>query len=117
MILRSVNTDWAKTLIVALKNEAEVPTDGWLNSDQVAKELGVKRSQAIKHLQSMRSLGLIMEKQFKTIINPKYGIVRGQMFYKLTANANAEEKKQYKGVGCYEHKKAIASTKCRKKVV
>lgn len=101
MLSRSVNTDWAKTLLVALKNEAETPADGWITSHEVARQLGVKRPQAQKHIQVMRSLGLIMEKQFKTIVNEKYGIVRPVTFYKLAKYATQEEKRIFKGGKSY----------------
>ena len=38
---RRTDTEWAKTLYNALKNEVEQVPKGWLTSDEVAKEMVV----------------------------------------------------------------------------
>jgi predicted ArsR family transcriptional regulator len=97
MISRSVNTSWAKELIVALKNDIQTPDKGWLTSDEVAEQLGVKRTQAIKHLQVMRNCGMIMERQYRRMVNSKYGIVRSVMHYKLSKDGTPEERAEFGG--------------------
>ena len=97
MLSRSVNTSWAKELIVALNGEAETPSKGWLTSDEVAEQLGVKRPQATKHIGSLRSRGLILERPYRRIVNTKYAIVRKVMHYKLCKDATPEERQEFGG--------------------
>ncbi len=117
MLSRSVNTDWAKALLVALKNEAETPTAGWITSQEVARQLGVKRAQANKRIQVLRTMGLIMERQFKTAVSGKYGIVRPVTFYKLTKDATQEERKAFKGEIGYEDFMPMQAQNAEKKLI
>jgi hypothetical protein len=97
MLSRSVDSSWAKELIVALNGEAETPAKGWLTSEEIAEQLSVKRPQATKHIGVLRSRGLILERQYRRIVNTKYAIVRKVMHYKLCKDATPEERQDFGG--------------------
>jgi len=114
MLLRSVNTSWAKELIVALNGEAETPAKGWLTSDEVAEQLGVKRPQAIKHIGVLRSRGLLLERQYQRIVNTKYAIVRKVMHYKLLKDATPQERAELGGKEAMSLKNQLQAQSDRK---
>jgi predicted ArsR family transcriptional regulator len=97
MLSRSVDSSWAKELIVALNGEAETPAKGWLTSEEIAEQLAVKRPQATKHIGVLRSRGLILERQYRRIVNTKYAIVRKVMHYKLLKDATPQERAEFGG--------------------
>ena len=74
---------WARTLYSALTNEAEkVPSD-WLNSDQVAEQLGVNRASALKALKKLKCKKLVDVKYFRICVNDDVGLVRKVPHYRL----------------------------------
>jgi predicted ArsR family transcriptional regulator len=97
MLSRSVDSSWAKELIVALNGEAETPAKGWLTSEEVAEQLAVKRPQATKHIGVLRGRGLLLERQYRRIVNTKYAIVRKVMHYKLLKDATPQERAEFGG--------------------
>lgn len=82
-IHRRTDTEWAKTLYNALKNDVDKIPRGFLNSDQVAREMGVERTQALKMLKKLRERGLVEVRHFRAVVNEEYGIVRKVAHYKL----------------------------------
>lgn len=85
---RRTDTEWAKTLYNALKNEVEQVPKGWLTSDEVAKEMGVERTQALKMLKKLRTKGLVDVRHWRRCVNEDYGIVRKVAHYKLIKSAS-----------------------------
>lgn len=74
---------WTRVLHSALSSEVErVPKD-WLNSDQVAEQLGVNRTQALKFLKRLRLKNLVEMCYFKVCVNDEFGLVRKVPHYRL----------------------------------
>jgi len=74
---------WTRVLYSALSNEAEKVPKDWLNSDQVAEQLGVNRTQALKFLKRLKLKNLVEIAYFKVCINDEFGLVRKVPHYRL----------------------------------
>jgi predicted ArsR family transcriptional regulator len=75
--------EWSRALYSALANDAEKVPKDWLNSDQVADQLGVNRTQALKFLKRLRLKNLVEMTYFRVCVNDEFGLVRKVPHYRL----------------------------------
>lgn len=75
--------EWARAIQAALSKQAEEVPKDWLNSDQVAEQLGVNRTQALKFLKRLKDEGLVEVEYFKICVNKDFGLVRKVPHYRL----------------------------------
>lgn len=85
--------EWTRVLHLALSKEAETVPKDWLNSDQVAEQLGVNRTQALKFLKRLRERNLVEVEYFKICVNEEFGLVRKVPHYRLPRSERKNLKK------------------------
>lgn len=75
--------EWTKAIQNLLRKDAEQVPPEWLNSDQVAEQLGVNRTQALKFLKKLKEKNMVDVEYFKICVNDDFGLVRKVPHYRL----------------------------------